>query len=45
MYGKRLNMNIGWEPDMIGWACGQPFPTLAMPLCIVFACKVDAIKL
>jgi len=27
-------MSIGWAPDMIGWACAQPFPTLAMPLAI-----------
>jgi len=25
-------MSIGWAPDMIGWACAQPFPTLATPL-------------
>jgi len=27
-----VNMSIGWAPDMIGWACVQPFPTLATPL-------------
>jgi len=27
-----VNMSIGWAPDMIGWACAQPFPTLATPL-------------
>ena len=27
-----INMSIGWAPDMIGWACTQPFPTLATPL-------------
>jgi len=27
-----VDMSIGWAPDMIGWACAQPFPTLAMPL-------------
>jgi len=25
-------MSIGWAADMIGWACAQPFPTLATPL-------------
>ena len=25
-------MKIGWALDMIGWACAQPFPTLATPL-------------
>ena len=25
-------MKIGWELDVIGWACAQPFPTLATPL-------------
>ena len=25
-------MKIGWALDIIGWACAQPFPTLAMPL-------------
>jgi len=25
-------MSIDWAPDMIGWACAQLFPTLAMPL-------------
>ena len=25
-------MKIGWAVDMIGWACAQPFPTLATPL-------------
>jgi len=25
-------MSIGWAPNMIGWACAQPFPTLATPL-------------
>jgi len=25
-------MRISWAPNMIGWACAQPFPTLAMPL-------------
>ena len=27
-----VNMSIGWVPDMIGWGCSQPFPTLATPL-------------
>jgi len=27
-----VNMSIGWAPDMIGWVCAQPFPTLATPL-------------
>jgi len=27
-------MSIGWAPDMIGWACAQPFPTLATPLLV-----------
>jgi len=27
-----VNMSISWAPDMIGWACAQPFPTLATPL-------------
>jgi len=27
-----VKMSIGWVPDMIGWACAQPFPTLATPL-------------
>jgi len=26
---RDINMSIGWAPDMIGWACAQPFPTLA----------------
>ena len=25
-------MKIGWALDIIGWACAQPFPTLATPL-------------
>ena len=29
---ESVNMSIGWAPDMIGWVCAQPFPTLAMPL-------------
>jgi len=27
-----VNMSIGLAPDMIGWACAQPFPTLDTPL-------------
>jgi len=27
-----MSIAIGWAPDMFGWACAQPFPTLAMPL-------------
>jgi len=32
VWKKIVNMSIGWASDMIGWACAQPFPTLAMPL-------------
>ena len=32
--GCTIDMKIGWALDMIGWACAQPFPTLAMPLMI-----------
>ena len=35
--GCTIDMKIGWALDMIGWACAQPFPTLATPL-------VDAIQ-
>jgi len=34
MYGKDINMSIGWASDIIGWAHAQPFPTLAMPLLV-----------
>ena len=27
-------MKIGWALDMIGWACAQPFLTLATPLTV-----------
>jgi len=27
-----MSIAIGWAPDMIGWACAQPFPSLATPL-------------
>jgi len=26
---RDISMSIGWEPDMIGWACVEPFSTLA----------------
>lgn len=28
-------IKIGWVPAMIGWACAQPFSSLAMPLVIL----------
>jgi len=33
-----VNMSIGWVPNMIGWACAQPIPTLAMPLVLASTC-------
>ena len=36
-------MKIGWALDMIGWACAQPFPTLAMPLAACRSCDVRCI--
>ena len=30
--GCTIDMKIGWALDLIGWACAQPFPTLATPL-------------
>jgi len=35
MYG--VNMSIGWAPDMIGWACAKPFPTLATLLGVSYS--------